>query len=83
MKPQLIEIKQGPFSPVEFRALKNKINTLFNEYTQNNDLSTILVVTQLKSGKQVQTWAEMCKNKIESITHVALYKVKQQIQVIK
>lgn len=82
MKPRLIKIHSGKFDEMRMRCIKNSISSLFNEYTANNDLSTILVVVQFKNGTQKQYWAMLPIKNPNNVAHIALYKVEQVIEFI-
>ena len=80
---ELIKIHSGKFNYTRVKALKNGIAHLFNEYTRRAEPYTILVVVQFKGGSQKQFWAEIPIRKLDEITHIAFYKVKQVPTFIK
>ena len=82
-KPELIEKHIGRFDSLRVSIIRYKITKLFNSYTEENDLSTILVVVQFRDGSQKQYWAEIPRINSSNITHIVLYRVKQTPVLIK
>lgn len=78
--PEELEHFYPPFSVEMLKSIDEKIANLFNQYTKDNDLSTIYVIVQFKGGKQKYSWASLPTiRKIDQLTHIVLYKMKQQI----
>lgn len=68
----------GEFTKESIRSIQNEINKLWNEYSSEPELSTVLVVLTMKDKKIKKVWVDIPKSNIDKIHKISLYKVVQK-----
>ena len=91
-KPTLIEIIKNPNLSTDRVKIQNKINALWNSYTHEKELSTILVQAIYKRADgslfDLTSWVELPKrpsgkDSKSTLLGIKLFKVRQQATAAK
>jgi hypothetical protein len=75
---EFIKNYTGEFTKESIRPIQNEINKLWNDYSSEPELSTILVVLTMKNKTIKKVWVDIPKSNLDKIQKISLYKVIQK-----
>lgn len=75
---KFIKNYEGEFTKDSIRSIQNDINQLWNQYSSEPELSTILVVLTMKNKAIKKVWVDIPKSNLDKIRKISLYKVIQK-----